>query len=214
MLRIEPTWQRGDASLYLGDCLDILPQLETGSVDAVVTDPPYGVEAAKWDGRMPHELVTDCLRIAKSTVVWFGSASNAVLDAQSFPVRPDRMMIWAPKFTLLKIAKDGFAYRFHPIWWWRIRKQKTVPWDVFNEKTECGNWWKHKCTKPVALMSKIVSAATLLNESILDPFLGSGTTGVACVQTGRRFIGVELDAGYFEIAVKRIEAAMQQGRLL
>lgn len=192
----------------------MMKQLPDDSVDAVITDPPYGVDIATWDNRVPHELLEDFLRLARQTVVWFGSAPNAFDDIKAFSVEPDRMMIWAPKFTLSKIAKDGFAYRFHPLYWWRLRKQKAVPWDLFNDATECGNWWMHKCTKPLALMEKIALAATARDETVLDPFMGSGTTGVACMNLGRKFIGIEIDPTYFEIACKRIEAAQQQSSFL
>lgn len=201
-------------TLHLGDCLEVMRTMDDKSVDAVVTDPPYGVGVADWDDVAPYELLNEFLRIAKYTVVWFGSAPNVVKDAKQFPVEPDRMMVWSPKFTLSKIAKDGFAYRFHPIWWWRVRKQKAQPWDLFNDNTECGNWWKHKCTKPQKLMARIIEAATLPHETVLDPFMGSGTTGVACVKTGRNFVGCEIDPTYHAIARRRIEEAAMQMPLL
>ncbi len=71
--------------------------------------------------------------------------------------------------------------------------------------------YEHPTQKPETLMRHILES--IPDVSILDPFMGSGTTGVACVQTGRKFIGIEIDPGYFEIAVKRIETAMMQPRL-
>ena len=203
-----------EIKLHLGDCLDILRDMPDNSVDAVITDPPYGVNVAEWDNDVPYELLTEFLRVANYAVVWFGSAPRMIADAKSFPVEPDRVMVWAPKFTLSKIAKDGFAYRFHPLYWWRIRKQKSIPWDLFNDNTECGNWWKHKCTKPTSLMANIVSAATIEGELILDPFMGSGTTGVACIRTGRKFIGIEIEPKYYEIAEKRINDEKEKTALL
>lgn len=205
--------QIGDCILIHGDCLDVLPTQSDGLVDAIISDPPYGVDAAEWDGRVPHELITDFLRIASGPVVWFGSASNAVDDAKSFPVPPDRMMIWSPRFTLSKCAKDGFAYRFHPIWWWRVRTQSAVAWDVLDDPTECGNWWKHNCTKPVGLMDKLVCATTDEGQIVLDAFMGSGTTGVSCVRRGRKFIGIEKDRRHFEVACERIRQAVAEEKM-
>ena len=213
MKKIKPTWEREGVQLYLSDCLDILPSLQAGSVDAVVTDPPYGVDKADWDNSVPHHLITEFLRIATGTVIWFGSASNLVDDARCFPVPPERTMIWAPRFILSKVARDGFAYRFHPLWFWRVRKQKSEPWDVFSDNCEGHHWWNHSCTKPLKLMVRLSNAATAKGGVILDPFLGSGTTGVACVQTGRSFIGIEIDPKYFDIAVKRIEQEMDRPSL-
>ena len=195
-------------SLMQGSAKDLLKSLGDGSVDAVVVDPPYGVEVADWDGRVPYELILDFLRVCKGSVLWFGSAAGAVVDARSFPVAPDRLLIWSPNFTLSKVAKDGFAYRYHPIWAWRLMKQKEVPWDVFSERTECGNWWFHPCTKPVKLISRLVKAVTKKGETVLDPFAGSGTTAVACIKTGRRFIGSEINQEYVKIAERRMRLAI------
>lgn len=199
--------------IYCGDCLEVMRDIPDGSIDSVITDPPYGVDAAAWDGRVPHELILEFIRISRGPIVWFGSAPNVIDDARQFPIPPERMMIWAPRFTLSKIAKDGFAYRFHPIWWWNIRKQISAPWDVFTEPTEGGNWWFHKCTKPVRLIQQIITASTDPDALILDPFLGSGTTAVAALKTGRRFIGIEISPEYCAIAQKRIDLELKQPRL-
>jgi len=199
-------------TLHLGDCLEYMKSMPDKSVDAVITDPPYGVGIAEWDKDMPlQSFLDECLRIARGCIVWFGAASM-ILEFSRYAPLPERMLIWSPKFTLSKVAKDGFAYRYHPIALWRIEKQDIIPWDVLNDMTEAGNWWKHPATKPVSLMRKLVYA--FAPESVLDPFMGSGTTGVACVQTGRNFIGCEIDPGYFKIAEKRIHDAQQQMRLL
>ena len=196
-----------EVMLHLGDCLEILPTLEAGSVDAVITDPPYGVGIADWDNELPPQFVLDeCLRISSGVVVWFGSAPR-ILDMADYNPKPDRILIWAPKFTLSKVAKNGFAFRFHPIYIWRTDNQNTIAWDVLDDMTECGNWWEHKATKPVSLMRKLVGA---WGSTILDPFMGSGTTGVACVQTNRNFIGIEIEPKYYDIAEKRIKQAQRQ----
>lgn len=197
-----------NVDLRLGDCLEILPTLADASVDAVVTDPPYGVDIAEWDDAMPtQDVLDDCLRISRGPVVWFGS-SSLILNFARYKPQPDRLLIWSPKFTLLKVSKDGFAYRYHPIAVWNIHKQDVLPWDVIDDMTECGNWWEHPATKPLTLLSKLVSAFS--SEVVLDPFMGSGTTGVACMKLNRNFIGIEKEPKYFEIAQRRISDAQAQ----
>jgi DNA modification methylase len=199
--------------LHLGDCLEIMKSIPDKSVDAVITDPPYGVNYADWDSDIPsQEFLDNCLRISSGVVVMFGAA-NMMLEYSRYRPRPNRIMIWSPSFTLSHTMSDGIAYRYHPIFLWNIPKQsdKVINWDVLNDNTECGNWWMHPATKPVSLMNKLVSAFG--GDTILDPFMGSGTTGVACVQTGRNFIGIEIDQTYYAIAEKRIKDAQMQMRL-
>jgi len=193
-------------TLHNGDCLPYLKAMPSASVDCVITDQPYGVGIADWDGDMPpQDFLDECLRVARGGIVWFGAAPM-ILEFSRYTQRPERMLIWSPKFTLSKVAKDGFAYRYHPIALWRVEKQNVIAWDVLDDMTEGGNWWKHPATKPVSLMRKLVSAFS--QESVLDPFMGSGTTGVAAVELGRRFIGCELSPEYYSIAEKRIKSAV------
>jgi site-specific DNA-methyltransferase (adenine-specific) len=212
MTAIRDEWSSDDGAirLILGNCLEVMPLL-TG-IGAVVTDPPYGLDVAEWDKTVPHYMIELFLKITPGPVVWFGSASNAIDDAKAFPIQPERMMIWSPRFTLSKVAKDGFAYRFHPLWFWRVRKQSFCPWDVFDDMTECGNWWEHKCTKPLSLMVKLVMIVADVGQVILDPFVGSGTTLVACLKTGRRGIGIEIEPKYFQIAVERCKRVIREDK--
>ena len=202
-----------EVKLLLGDCLEVMKDIPDGSVDAVITDPPYGVNYADWDSDIPsQQFLDECLRISNGIVLMFGAAPM-ILEFAWYIQRPDRILIWSPLFTLSHTMSDGIAYRYHPIFLWNVPKQKekVINWDVLTDNTECGNWWKHIATKPVSLMNKLVSAFSV--DTVLDPFMGSGTTGVACVQTGRNFIGIEIEPKYFEIAEKRIHDAQQQMRL-
>jgi len=183
-----------------------------GSFDAVITDPPYGVGIADWDSVLPLQgFLDDCLRVSSGPVIWFG-ASGRVLDFARYTPRPDRVLVWSPRFTLSHTIKDGLAYRWQPIYVWRIVKQEVIRWDVLDDPTECGNWWKHPASKPVDLMRKLV--AGFGGQRVLDPFCGSGTTGVACAELGRDFCGIEIDPGYVAIARRRIDAATRQERLV
>ena len=193
--------------LFLGDCLEVMKGIPDGSVDAVITDPPYGVEVAEWDKSIPYYALREFLRISSGVVVWFGAAVMMAEQCLSFDPRPDRVFIWSPSFTLSHTSANGIFYRWHPIYVWRLPTKADGPkWDILNTPTECGNWWEHKCTKPLKLMVELLGL-TKEGDTILDPFMGSGTTGVACMQTGRNFIGIEISEPYFNIAKARIEKA-------
>jgi site-specific DNA-methyltransferase (adenine-specific) len=208
-------WTSGDVTLYQGDCLEIMPTLADGSVDAVVTDPPYGVGIAAWDKSIPlQSVLDDCLRIATGPVLWFGAAPPPQMaTVLAYKPMPDRCVVWHVPFTLSRTAAHGMFYKWHPIWAWRIPHEANgiISGDLISEVWGGRNTWNHPCTKPLKLVSKLVGAWG--GDSVLDPFAGSGTTGVACVQTGRKFIGIEIDEGYFEIAKQRIVEAQQQPTL-
>jgi len=217
----DPTWQSGDVTLYRADCLDVLPTLAEGSIDVVVTDPPYGIgydashkkykngivrAEATWDKRpfdpspllrFPHLIIwgANCFasRLPDSPVwlSWIKTTRNYAKVRQA-----DFEMAWT----------RGCVHRpqaFRHLWIGAYRDSESGIRNV------------HPTQKPIALMRWCLEVANLPGDAlILDPFMGSGTTGVACVQTGRKFIGVEIDEGYFDIAVKRIKEAQMQPLLL
>jgi len=213
--------QIGDATLYLGDCLDVMRELPENSVDSIVTDPPYGINLKF--GAAFEDTADEWLRLAPPTVSWglerdifvlvFGASSTQARDLEAFPQAPDRTLIWAPSFSLGKSQSHGYFYRWHPIYLWNVpeRKRCVSQIDVFRERCDGHNWWYHPGTKPVMLMVSLLQGFGL--HTVIDPFMGSGTTGVACVQTGCRFIGIEIEPRYFDIACKRIQEAQQQARL-
>jgi DNA modification methylase len=191
----------GDCTLYLGDCLDILPTL--GPVDAVVTDPPYGIGAAKrahsnlgmpskdWDST-PGE-VSWVVAMNLPAIIWGGNY---------FPLPPSRrFLVWdktpmPPSYAFGELAwtnLDGNAAK----WCGKVGDQIPVAQR------------SHPTQKPVALMEWCLGFLPSA-RTVLDPFMGSGTTGVACAKLGRRFIGIEIDEGYFETACRRIEQAYDQ----
>jgi site-specific DNA-methyltransferase (adenine-specific) len=192
--------------LRCGDALALLREMEGGSVDAIVTDPPYGVKYATWDSALPpQEVLSEMLRVCRGPVLWF-TASKVLLEFASYDPRPDRILCWAPAFALTHTAKSGIFYRFHPIVVWRCDKATELPFDVLRDNTEGRNWWNHPATKPIALMRRLVGAFSAEGDTVLDPFAGSGSTGVACVSLGRNFIGFDLNSEYVEIARRRIAA--------
>lgn len=208
----------GNATLYLGDCLEILPTLP--KVDAVITDPPYGIGEAAGKNASRGKLA-----VAKD----FG---NDIWDNE--PISDDLLMmvIAAGKWS---IVFGGNYYRMAPSSCWLV-------WDKENgdnDFADCELAWTnipkavrrirymwngmlrankemrgdHPTQKPIGVMKWAISHVPLPAETILDPFMGSGTTGVACADLQRNFIGIEREPKYFEIACKRIEDAQRQKRL-
>jgi DNA modification methylase len=202
----------GDATLYLGDCLEVLPTL--GKVDAVVTDPPYNL-GRKYNGNYDDRR----LDYEKWCKTWF-SLLNA--KAKIFSVGLANLSMWyriePPDwlFSWFKGNNMGSGSRFTNIGLWEPflmygTNRFGVDGRYLPIVPQTGLAAEHDCPKPVALISFICSQ--LEGETILDPFMGSGTTGVACANLGRKFIGIEIEPKYFDIACKRIEAAYQQPRL-
>ena len=199
--------------LRLGDCLDVLPTLEAGSVDAVVTDPPYNVGlnyASTNDRRADYALWckawgNELWRVAQTVSFTPGTPNvHLWLDMRD----PDVWLCnWRPNGA--GYSKAGFCHWEPMLVWGPIQGKRRT--DVIrapiihDEDAE-----PHPCPKPIAWAVQAIELLAPKGGTVLDPFMGSGTTGVACVQTGRSFIGIELDAGYFEIARQRIEAAQRE----
>lgn len=206
-----PVWHRDDVLLVCGECLDVLPLLDGGVATDIVSDVPYGVEYAGWDGAMPPQLVLDeCLRVSSGQVMWFGAAPK-VLEFGLYTPSPPRMLVWAPRFSLSNTGADGYLFRWHPIAVWRMSAQDVVSSDVLTDPCEGRHWWNHPATKPLTLMEKLVATC---GNCVCDPYFGSGTTGVACIRSGKSFIGVEREKQYFDIAVKRCAAELDRYPLL
>ena len=213
----------GDATLYHGDCLEILPTLP--KVDAVVTDPPYGMEFQsnhyKGAGGKPnasgHEKIagdgsTDLL----AAVVDMDPIHSTYLfcrwdNLATIPKAPRSLIAWIkPNWSMGDLEHEhGRQYEviaFYP--GQSHRWPNSRPADVVRHPRS-GNRL-HPTEKPVSLMQEVVSWTSGI---VLDPFMGSGTTGVACANLGRKFIGIEIERKYFDIACERIAAAYAQGRL-
>lgn len=199
----EPQFKRreviGDCTLYLGDCLEVMPML--GRFDAVVTDPPYGIG------------ITKSSRLATSRGLGGKDWDDAPADITALPSIPS--IIWGGNYfdlppTRAPLVWDknnaGRDFADFEMAWTNLdmvaRRFLFRPMNMDGGK-------QHPTQKPVALMKWCLG---FLPDAvtILDPFMGSGTTGVACVKTGRKFTGIELDADYFDIACKRIEDAYRQ----
>jgi len=199
-----------DWTLYHGDCLEVLPTL-TG-IDAVVTDPPYGLN---WIG---HDLTTlEWVGIAGDTgtldIGWILRMECVVIafGANCYPhalPHRGRWICWDKRVN--ENADRMLGSPFELAW-----TNKTSGYDKIYRVMHGGvvnaDGWGikrvHPTQKPVILMERIIDDYTKQSDTIADPFTGSGTTGVACIRTGRKFIGIELDEGYCEIAAKRMTEA-------
>lgn len=213
-------------TLYLGDCREILPTL--GKVDALVTDPPYGVglsaKTSFWDTKsgeaIPASVIYDdapenigplietaipaALRLAKRGAVYSGH----------------RMLQHYPKWVSMGSVYVGGAsgrdpWGFgctNPILYYGkdpyLATGKGSRPNSFADSANNPEKFDHPCPKPIKWMLWLVNRASLAGDIVLDPFMGSGTTGVAAVKLGRRFIGIELEPKYFDIACARIRAAL------
>jgi site-specific DNA-methyltransferase (adenine-specific) len=197
----------GDAVLYHGDCREVLPLLP--KCDCVMTDPPYGVGLAEWDRYPTQEELNAFLGIS-DCVVMFGAAPPHCLRALlALEPMADRVYVWHNPFTLTHSA--GSFWQWQPIYVWGSNLLTGLGRDVLTFTANDSPQRYHPAQKSDRLMRVLVGAVS--GQSILDPFMGSGTTGVACAQRGRAFTGIERERRYFDIACKRIAAAQAQGKL-
>ena len=196
-------------TLHLGDCREILPTL--GKVDAVVTDPPYGIGASSkkfingtsktskdyyadvcWDTAPPTLEVFDLVIAAgKHAIIWGGNY---------FPLPPSRcFLIWDKTI-------HGNSYADCEMAWTSLDKVARIK--ALNMVAANMDGRVHPTQKPLDLMKWCIEQLPASAQTILDPFMGSGTTGVAAVKLGRKFIGIEIEPKYFDIACRRIQAAL------
>lgn len=238
--------------LYRGDCLDVMNDIPDGSVDFILTDPPYGTTACKWDSIIPLEpmweqlkriikpngaivmtaaqpftttLIASNMKMFKYNLIWNKNTCTGFMQAKTKPLKSYEDVV---VFGNFKLAAQYFNGTYNAqgvesrglITYSNKRKNdhitgsrkentteanKGYPKDVlkFNSETKT----VHPTQKPVALMEYLIKTYTNEGETVLDFTMGSGTTGVACGNTGRKFIGIELDRGYYHIARKRIAEA-------
>jgi site-specific DNA-methyltransferase (adenine-specific)/modification methylase len=231
-----------DVRLHLGDCLEFMRTLPDKSVDAVITDPPYRTllsgkstidkplmhKLEKHDWNLPDKAwIIELERIMKVGATYyvfcgFEDVSFLKHDFRAAGLRTLNNLIWIksnpiPSFTKKVYRNSAEMAVFgskQTIKYFRERKQQDLlgvyyyPVVAGKERTD------HPTQKPIKIITEWILDTTREGDTVLDPFMGSGTTGVACVQTGRNFIGCEIDEEYFEVARKRIAEAQQQPSLL
>lgn len=227
-----------DVTLFLGDCLEILPGL---SVEHVISDPPYEDELHKAMGRIKRndgqemiqtlgfegvnaarpDIAAACVKASSGWVILFTlaegvrawrddlQAAEAKWDTTCFWVKPDS----SPRFNGQGPARAaecfvtcwaGTGYRR-----WNGGGKR----GLYTHCVNTGRQGEHPTEKPVPLMVEIVSDFTQPGDTICDPFMGSGTTGVACVRTGRGFVGIERDPKWFDLSCRRIADELRRPRL-
>jgi len=193
-----------NATLYLGDCMEILPTLD--KLDAVITDPPYGLgkrmQGGTWGAKTEF----------KEMVIW----DNAPPEVET--------LIYLANMSQITVFWGGNYYGLPPSRCWLVwDKQNAVPtmadceiaWTSLDANTKRFSHpvgrvlHGHPSEKPLQLMRWTIDTVKAVG-TILDPFMGSGTTGLAAIQMGRKFIGIEREPKYFDIACKRIEQASKQ----
>lgn len=240
--------------LLLGDCLEQMTNIPDGSVDMILTDPPYGTTACKWDTVIPFETMwqqvwrvlkpngacllfgsepfSSALRMSqikrfKYDWIWHKSKPSGIATVKFMPMKAHEIIsvFCKTKSTFYPIKEERADSSKQ-----RLSQGKFETWNTANGKQhklkltdkkkveqlrfpttvkffasksnnkEC----HHPTQKPVALLEYLIKTYTLEGEIVLDFTMGSGSTGVACVNTGRRFIGIEMDDKYFKVATERI----------
>ncbi len=230
--------------LRLGDCLEVMKTIKDNSIDAIITDPPYGTTACKWDSVIDFKLMWEQLnRIIKpnGAIVLFGSEpfSSALrmsnIKNYKYDWKWDKVIgsgFQVAKYKPMMRSEDicifgtGGKVNYYPI---KTKRSKIIkgyavnnslsnplanadkkvrtythknPTNILEFKKVKGT--VHPTQKPIALMEYLIKTYTNENETVLDFTMGSGTTGVACKNLNRKFIGIEMDDNYFKIAEKRI----------
>lgn len=215
-----PTWESdcGRVRLYLGDCLDVLPHL-TG-IDAVVTDPPYGIDyesgmtGHNGGKSLPGILGDDNTTLRDYVAHWLNGRPGILFGSwkQSRPNNCRAVLIWEkgdhvgmgdlsipwkPNTEEIHVVGSGFSgHRGSSV----LKFNAPVSWN------SVGFGRVHPHQKPLELMEELISKTE--GETILDPFIGSGSTLIAAIRLGRKCVGVERDPTYFEIAKRRIQEAL------
>jgi DNA modification methylase len=198
-----------NVNLIHGDCLEVMRIISDKSIDLCLTDPPYGIdvgsmdmgkgkkktffESFEWDKSAPNQqLINELLRISKYQIIWGGN--YFVLPPSGCWLSWDKMQKFSGadfELAWTNMSKPSKVFRMSRIEAYaRMNKQ-------------------HPTQKPLALMEWCLNFLPEI-QTVIDPFMGSGTTGVACKNLGRKFLGIEKEQKYFDIACKRIENAYRQ----
>lgn len=220
--------------LYLGDCLEVMRNIEDGSVDLVVTDPPYEIvttgagiykQANKQyvkelncmkDG-FSEEVLDELCRVMKKINIYFFCSQKQIIPLLDYFVKKKKcnwnILSW---HKTNPIPACGNKYLTDTEFILFFREKGVKVYGLFDTKR---TWYatplnqsdkkkyRHPTVKPLSILENLVVNSSQEGEIVLDCFMGSGSTGVACLNTNRNFIGIELDEGYFNIAQNRIEEA-------
>ncbi len=218
---IEPYFETDNGKLYNGDCLDVMQELDDKSIDLILTDPPYGIGTAKngkvggekvckvtnykpqkWDSKIPDYKVFNKMKIiSENQIIFGGNFFVEYLSNSSCWIVWDKYI--TGYFADCELAWTSFnrsVKKYSVMWNGMIRVEKEY------KRT-------HPTQKPIRLLAQILNDFSKENELILDPYLGSGTTAIACERLNRRWIGIEINQEYCDIAVGRIKKETAQYKL-
>lgn len=242
------------ATLYKGDCLELMKQIPDESVDMILCDLPYGMTRNTWDTPIPLDqlwyiykriikdngaivlfsqqpftaaLVNNQPKLFRYEMIWHKTLATGFLNANRMPLRAhENILVFYKKLPTYNPQKThGHKRKVSTAEHKRSSKKTTVygaykantydstdryPTSVMTYSTDKQKSAYHAAQKPVALCEYLIKTYTNEGETVLDNCMGSGSTGVACVNTDRNFIGMELDEKYFEIAKQRIEKTQQK----
>lgn len=247
-----------DVTLHLGDCLEVMKDIPAGSVDAVVTDLPYGVTGCKWDEVIPFApmweqvghvckgvflttasqpftsaLVMSNPKWFKCEWIWNKETGGSPMVYKTGPFRTHESILVFCQSTLYTynpievpalsknirtVRRKKYTTSFSSSKKeYIVRRDYRFPKSIITVNGMSNETHRtkrvHTTQKPVALYEYLIKTYTDECDTVLDITMGSGTTGVACVQTGRNFIGIEIEPKYYEIAEKRIKEAQLQMRM-
>lgn len=252
----------GDATLYLGDCLEVMPEFGYFNLDALITDPPYGITCNDWDkridldrfwqcvwpmlktnaaacvfSRMPFgaDVVNSSRKHFRYELIWHKGKGTRFMDANRMPLpahenieifyrklptyNPQKWRVENPKPYIcrnkgVRWASSNYPGGVHDRDW--IENGERFPLTIIKTKREnnfsdpAGIGKRHPTQKPFALLDWLVRTYTNEGDTILDPFMGSGTCGVAALKSGRKFIGIEMDEHWFERSCERLEKTRRE----
>lgn len=204
-------------TLYHGDCLDVLPLLP--DADLIFFDPPYGIGIAEWDKVFDAEKAAQlCLGKLKPGGSLYATCSLHILPDMMRLLPYRRVISWCKPNLPLRKNLHEWEWSTEYVLWVTNGTPKT-----FNKPhgEDARDYWRiplengflrkddfnHPARKPIALLDRIIKASTVTGDLVIDPFLGSATTGVVCTNTNRHFIGIEKDEYYYTRAVQRLNAA-------
>lgn len=227
--------------LRLGDCLEIMSRMSKNSVDAIITDPPYGLNdgkgkvtkrgnelvnfnAGEWDNELPLTWIKEARNVVREGCWVLSFTDNTSVGAVwqkmvNVELNPKHTFYWIknnpppqPRKNFASGVETAVAATKGA-----VKKWNGGGWELnyfFCPIVTNRDRTLHPTQKPVSVMKYLINILTEPGDTVLDPFMGSGTTGVACVQTGRNFIGIEIDPDYYAIAERRINEAKLQMPLL
>lgn len=204
----------GNCTLYFGDCYDVLKELDTDSVTLVHSDPPYiihsGSQKSDWYDKIGVNKQLDKL---KNADISDGFDMNLVLSELERICKCPNYQLWCSKKQFPKLLNYAIdkGYSWQDIMLYRNNALPNVNGE-YKDKVTGYNWniggkkeWNHPALKPVEPIVHMLKTGSDEGDVVLDMFMGSGTTGEACVKTGRKFVGIEKNPEYFDMAVKRIK---------